>query len=178
MIPIIIILFLSIVWPDALTPEEANMLTLSHCIHPKSIPVDYSKMDILPVIHACAMETQRARREGREVRKMVIMSNCRPDDEGSMHEFCAAIDFYYWYIDGWDSCQVWMTYKKDSMDLYDWFFTIAWEQYMGQGVYMNLTHHIHGDGERDLWGFDTTGNQVTFHAVHELIDEKIEEECN
>ena len=169
-------LFGACVHGAALTAEESNMLTLAHCIHDDSIEVDYSRMDILPVVQACSMETRRAKQEHRDVRQMVITSNCR--DNSDRHRECAAIDFYYYYPSGWTACEVWEAYKEDSMDIYDWFFFIAWNPYVGQGAYLNLTHHIHGDGERDLWGFNLDGEQITFEAVHALIDDRIAQECN
>ncbi len=161
-----------------LTVEEANEMTLAHCIHEDSIEVDYAKMDILPVILACTMETKRAKDEKRGVRKMVITSNCRPQSTNSMHRHCAAIDFYYEYLGGWDSCQVWTAYKDDSWDIYDWFFMINWNQYLSQGVYLNLTHHIHGEGSRTLWGFDNDGSEIPFMTAHDLIDKRIQHECD
>ena len=168
----IIILFLSIVWPEVMDLDESNELTLQDCFHEKSIEFDYAQAPLIVMFSACEMEFVRSKRENRPFRKIVVTSVVR---EGSFrHGDGASFDFYFDY--NGDSCKVWTDYRDDSLDMRSWFAYTGWIDEFGQGIYQNLSHHLHSDGEEDLWGFDTEGNMITYDEGLALVEERIEKE--
>ena len=159
-----------------LNRADANMETLDKCIHEDSIDIEWDKVAVFPLISACEMEFVRSVKAQRQPRKMVITSNCRPNDKDSFHRFCVAIDFYFEYAG--DACDVWRDYFHDASDLSDWFEMTGWDDEIGLGVYFNLTHHIHASGKQARWGFDSKGNQMGYLHVLDLLEEKVNDVCN
>ena len=165
-----LIFITSVLNAQALTPGEANELTMQDCIHEDSIDFDWEDSNTGILTTICELGFILGR-------QTVITSNHRESSSGQ-HKHANAWDFYYSYEGIVGKCEVVKQYKEDVNSMIDWLDAVGWDEVTGFGVYpFMIVMHLDFRGRKSRWAFDSEKREINFQEGLDQLDRLIDREC-
>lgn len=163
-------------YSQALTPAEANELSMDHCLADAD-EVDWEEGNSAIIAIICEMAYALER-------QAYILDNCRDRTTGQ-HKHCNAFDFYFSYEGLHTSCEVWAAFADRREFIVTHLGDFGWAGQTGFGLYVTtstsargskLSFHLDLRGRYARWAF-VDGEQVTYVEGLTALLERIEREC-